>query len=102
MRSKQKIKHLRQTKQTERDPKREPVAYLTINKKSYRKVKPQKALSIAKKLKKGIGTYKVHIVYGKQRISKRKTEVIENAGKFSTAKEARKAILAFLDKDLWK
>lgn len=78
-----------------------PKTYLTINNKHYRAVNPQKALTIAKRLSNGIGAYKVRVIYGKTQISKRKKETIENTGKYKSAKEAKKAILAFLNKDLW-
>lgn len=78
-----------------------PITYLTINDKHYRAVNPQKALTIAKRLSSGKGAYKVRVIYGKMQISKRKKETIENIGKYKSAKEARNAILAFLNKDLW-
>lgn len=78
-----------------------PKTYLTINKKTYRAINPQKALKVAKKLSNGIGTYKVHVIYGKEKISPRKSETIENSGKYKSAKDARRAILAFLNRDLW-
>lgn len=78
-----------------------PKTYLTINNKHYRAIDPQKALVIARRLSRGIGDYKVHVVYGKEQISPRKKETIENMGKYKSAKEARTAILAFLNKDLW-
>ncbi len=79
-----------------------PKTYISINKKSYRAVSPQKAISIARKLHNGIGRYKVHVVYGIEQISKRKIETIENKGDYKTANEAKQAILAFLDKSLWR
>lgn len=81
--------------------KKTPTIYLTINNKHYRAVKPQKALEIAKRLSRGVGTYKVRVIYGRTQISKRKKETIENIGKYKSAKEARNAIQAFLNKDLW-
>jgi hypothetical protein len=78
-----------------------PKTYLTINKKQYRAIDPQKALAIGKKLNKGVGKYKVHVVYGTQQISLRKKETVENIGEYKSAKEARVAILAFLNRDLW-
>lgn len=78
-----------------------PKTYLTINNKHYRAIEPQKALTIAKRLNNGIGAYKVRVIYGQTQISKRKKETIENIGKYKSAKEARKAIVAFLNKDLW-
>src|SRR5258707_727271 len=78
-----------------------PKTYLTINKKIYRAINPEKALRVAKKLSNGVGRYKVHVIYGKEQISKRKIETIENVGKYKRAKEARLAIEAFLDKSLW-
>lgn len=78
-----------------------PKTYLTINNKYYRAIEPQKALTIAKRLSSGIGAYKVRVIYGQTQISRRKKETIENAGKYKSAKEARNAILAFLNKDLW-
>ncbi|MBU3979139.1 hypothetical protein KKE68_05575 [Patescibacteria group bacterium] len=78
-----------------------PKTYLTINNKHYRAINPQKALIIARRLSDGIGEYKVHVVYGKKQISPRKKETIENLGKYKSAKEAKNAILAFLNKDLW-
>lgn len=80
---------------------KEPKTFLTINKKLYRAIDPRKALAIAKKLTSGNGLYKVHVIYGKEQISKRKTVTVENAGKYKTAKEARIAIIAFLDSALW-
>jgi hypothetical protein len=79
----------------------EPKTFLTINKKLYRAINPERALEIAKKLTTGQGIYKVHMIYGKEQISKRKTITIENEGKYYSAKEARTAILAFLDRSLW-
>ena len=79
----------------------EPKTYLTINKKLYRAIKPEKAISLAKKLKTGEGIYKVHVIYGKEKVSKRKIEVVENRGKYQKAKEAKQAIYAFLDQSLW-
>lgn len=79
----------------------EPKTFLTINKKLYRAIKPDRALSVAKKLSSGKGVYKVHVIYGKEQISKRKTVTIENEGKYYSAKEAKQAILAFLDSSLW-
>lgn len=79
----------------------EPKTYLRINKKQYSAIKPEEALEVAKKLDKGTGDYQVHVVYGEERISKRKREKIENEGKYESAKEARLAIKAFLDKSLW-
>lgn len=79
----------------------EPKVYLSINKKLYRAINPAKALSIAKKLSSGEGKYKVHVIYGREQISKRKIETIDNHGKFQNAKDARSAIFAFLDEDLW-
>ncbi len=81
--------------------KKPPLIYLTINDKHYRAIDPQRALAIAKRLSSGIGAYKVRVIYGKMQISKRKKEAIENTGKYKSAKEARKAIVAFLNKDLW-
>lgn len=78
-----------------------PKTYLSINKKLYRAINPEKALSIAKKLSSGIGLYKVHVIYGKEQISKRKFITIENEGKYKSARETRHAIMAFLDKSLW-
>lgn len=78
-----------------------PKTYLTINNKNYRAINPQKALIIARRLNRGVGEYKVHVVYGKKQISPRKKETIENTGKYKSAKEAKIAILAFLNKDLW-
>jgi hypothetical protein len=80
---------------------KEPKTFLTINKKLYRAINPQKALAIAKKLTSGVGMYKVHVIYGREQISKRKTVTIENEGKYKNAKEARLAITAFLDSTLW-
>lgn len=74
---------------------------MTINKSVYRAIDPEKALSLAKQLSNGFGRYKVHVIYGKEQVSKRKVEKIENVGKYSSAKEARQAIEAFLDKTLW-
>jgi hypothetical protein len=79
----------------------EPKTYLTINKKIYRAINPQKALAVAKRLKTGEGLYKVHVIYGQHNISKRKKETIDNLGSYTTAKEAKRAIYAFLDKHLW-
>jgi hypothetical protein len=79
----------------------EPKTFLTINKKLYRAIKPERALAIAKKLSSGQGIYKVHTIYGKEQISKRKTVIVENEGKYYSAKEARMAIFAFLDRSLW-
>ena len=78
-----------------------PKTFLTINKKLYRAIAPDKALAIAKKLTTGQGIYKVHTIYGKEQISKRKSVTIENEGKYHSAKEARLAIHAFLDRSLW-
>ncbi len=78
-----------------------PKTYLTINNKHYRAINPQKALIIARRLSRGIGDYKIRVIYGKKQISPRKKETIENIGKYKTAKEAKNAILAFLNKDLW-
>lgn len=78
-----------------------PKTYLSINKKLYRAINPEKAVAVAKKLSSGIGTYKVHVIYGKEQISKRKFITVENEGKYKSAKETRQAILAFLDKSLW-
>jgi hypothetical protein len=80
---------------------KEPKTFLTINKKLYRAIDPDKALTIAKKLKSGRGTYKVHVIYGKEQISKRKIVTIENEGNYNSAKEASLAIRAFLDSTLW-
>lgn len=80
---------------------KEPRTFLTINKKLYRAIKPDRALTIAKKLTSGQGTYKVHVIYGKEQISKRKTITVENEGIYHYAKEARMAIMAFLDHTLW-
>ncbi len=79
----------------------EPKTFLTINKKLYRALKPDKALAVAEKLSTGKGMYKVHVIYGREQISKRKQLTIENAGKYTTAKEAKVAIKAFLDRTLW-
>jgi hypothetical protein len=79
----------------------EPKTFLSINKKLYRAVTPERALAIAKKLTTGQGMYKVHTIYGKEQISKRKSVTVENEGKYSSAKEARMAIVAFLDRSLW-
>ncbi len=81
--------------------KKPPLTYLTINNKHYRAIEPQKALTIAKRLSSGIGAYKVRVIYGQIQISKRKKETIENIGKYKSAREAKKAIVAFLNKDLW-
>lgn len=81
--------------------KQEPKTFLTINKKLYRALKPERALAVAKKLSSGKGLYKVHVIYGKEQISKRKTLTVENEGKYYSAKEARHAIIAFLDSGLW-
>lgn len=78
-----------------------PKTFLTINHKQYRAISPIKALTISKKLKKGTGRYRVHVVYGEKYISPRKKEKIENTGIYSSAKEAKQAIIAFLNKDLW-
>lgn len=80
---------------------KEPKTFLTINKKIYRALDPSRAIAIAKELTKGDGIYKVHVIYGKEQISKRKSVVVENEGKYNSAKEARLAILAFLDNTLW-
>jgi hypothetical protein len=82
-------------------PLKEPKTFLTINKKLYRALDPSRAIAIAKKLTTGVGIYKVHVIYGKEQISKRKTITVENEGKYNKAKEARIAILAFLDSTLW-
>ena len=79
-----------------------PKVYLTVNKKVYRAINPEKALTIAKKLNNGIGRYKVHVIYGREQISKRKIESIENIGKYTNARDARIAIEAFLDRTLWR
>jgi hypothetical protein len=79
----------------------EPKIYLSINKTVYRAINPEKALEIAKKLGKGFGIYKVHVIYGKEQISKRKTITVENEGKYTSEQETKQAILAFLDKSLW-
>lgn len=79
----------------------EPKVYLTINKKLYRAINPQKAIIIAKRLNTGIGNYRVHVIYGREQISKRKIINIENAGKYKTAERAKNAIFAFLNEDLW-
>jgi hypothetical protein len=81
--------------------KQEPKTFLTINKKLYRCLKPDKALAVADKLSHGNGIYKVHVIYGKEQISKRKQITIDNVGKYTTAKEAKLAIKAFLDSSLW-
>jgi hypothetical protein len=88
-------------KQTKINFLEEPKTYLTINEKTYRAINPQKALAIAQKLQTGVGDYKVHVIYGREQISKRKKETIENEGKYKSAKEARRAIVAFLDETLW-
>jgi len=80
---------------------REPKTFLTINKKLYRAINPERAIAIAKKLTTGQGIYKVHTIYGKEQISKRKSVTVENEGKYYSAKDARMAILAFLDRSLW-
>jgi hypothetical protein len=82
-------------------PLKEPKTFLTINKKLYRAIDPRRALAVAKKLTTGQGIYKVHVIYGKEQISKRKTVTVENEGKYKSAKEARIAIRAFLDSTLW-
>lgn len=79
----------------------EPKIYLSINKTVYRAINPEKALEISKKLGTEFGTYKVHVIYGKEQISKRKVITIENEGKYKSAKETKQAIVAFLDKSLW-
>jgi hypothetical protein len=79
----------------------EPTTYLTINKTLYKAINPEKALEIAKQLRKELGTYKVHVIYGTERISKRKSVTVENEGKYTTAQETKQAIMAFLDKSLW-
>lgn len=79
----------------------EPKIYLSINKTVYRAINPEKAIDVAKKLGKDLGTYKVHVIYGKEKISKRKSITVENEGKYTTAQETKQAILAFLDKTLW-
>ena len=78
-----------------------PKVYLSINKKQYRAINPEKALIIAKRLSTGLGRYKVHVIYGKEQISKRKFITIENEGKYVSARETKRAIKAFLDKSLW-
>lgn len=92
---------LTQTRKSTKKLPETPKTYLTINKKVYRAINPEKALEIAKKLGKGNGKYKVHVIYGKEQISKRKVENVENIGKYATALEAKQAIEAFLDKSLW-
>lgn len=79
----------------------EPKVYLTINKTLYRAINPEKAKDVAKKLGKEFGTYKVHVIYGKERISKRKVITVENEGEYKSAQETKQAILAFIDKSLW-
>lgn len=81
--------------------KQEPKTFLTINKKLYRALKPNRALAVAEKLSSGTGLYKVHVIYGKEQISKRKHITVDNAGKYTTAEEAKRAIKAFLDATLW-
>jgi hypothetical protein len=78
-----------------------PKIYLTINEKVYRAMSPEKALAIGKTLTGGVGNYKIHVIYGKERISKRKLEAVENKGKYESAREAKQALLAFLDESLW-
>jgi hypothetical protein len=95
------VKKRKIVKKTKRRNIQEPKTYLTINKKLYRAINPRKALAIAKKLKTGEGMYKVHVIYGRLQISKRKKETIENNGKYRHAREAKQAIYAFLDKSLW-
>jgi hypothetical protein len=79
----------------------EPKIYLSINNTVYRAINPEKALDIAKKLGKELGNYKVHVIYGKEQISKRKVITVENEGKYRSAQETKQAIVAFLDKTLW-
>lgn len=79
----------------------EPKTYLSINKKLYRAIDPEKALEVAKELDTGTGIYKIRVIYGEEQISKRKKETIENEGSYESAREARLAIKAFLDKGLW-
>lgn len=79
----------------------EPTTNLTINKTLYKAINPEKALEIAKQLRKELGTYKVHVIYGTERISKRKSVTVENEGKYTNAQETKQAIVAFLDKSLW-
>jgi len=79
----------------------EPKIYLTINSTLYRAIKPDKALAIAKQLSAGLGTYKVHVIYGREQVSKRKLITVENEGKYTNAQETKQAIKAFLDKSLW-
>ena len=78
-----------------------PKIFISVNKKIYRAITPEKAKIIAKKLGTGTGKYKVHVIYGQTIISKRKKEVVENEGKYNTAREARQAIVAFIDESLW-
>lgn len=79
----------------------EPKIYLSINKTVYRAINPEKALQVAKKLGTGLGTYKVRVIYGKEQISTRKVITVENEGKYTSAKETKQALMAFLDKSLW-
>lgn len=78
-----------------------PKTYLSINKKLYRAINPEKALEVAKKLDTGTGIYKIRVIYGREQISKRKVDTIENVGKYESGREAKQAILAFLDQSLW-
>lgn len=79
----------------------EPKVYLSINKTVYRAINPEKAIEVARQLGKDLGTYKVHVIYGKEKISKRRIITVENEGRYTTAQETKQAILAFLDKTLW-
>ncbi len=79
----------------------EPKVYLTINRKQYKGINPDKALEVSKRLGTDDGSFKVHVVYGTERISKRKTITVENEGKYRSPQETKQALKAFLDKSLW-
>ena len=79
----------------------EPKVYLTINRKQYKAINPDEALEVSKELVAGSGSYKVHVIYGEEKVSKRKRITVENEGKYESAKETKQAIKAFLDKSLW-
>lgn len=93
---------MRKTKILKKKSAREiPRTYLIINKKYYRALIPEKALEVAKRLSSGRGSYKVRVVYGEAQAGRRKKELVENVGRYKSAREAKNAIMAFLNKDLW-
>ncbi len=79
----------------------EPKVYLTINRKQYKAINPDQALEVSKDLGTANGSFKVHVIYGTERVSTRKTITVENEGKYQSPKETKQALKAFLDKSLW-